>query len=105
MASCLTGVGAINRTPALAAKPNFGMKFFIDTAGLPEIRSLAGGGMTNSVTTNPSRTAKSVGKPRPILPDKGLMVVGPGSEAGGEPLCGLSLCCNHLRDHGRNRNS
>jgi transaldolase len=38
------------------------MKFFIDTADLAEIRSLAGSGLLDGVTTNPSLIAKSGGK-------------------------------------------
>jgi transaldolase len=38
------------------------MKFFIDTADLTEIRSLASSGLLDGVTTNPSLIAKSGGK-------------------------------------------
>ncbi|MFN7634546.1 MAG: transaldolase family protein, partial [Acetobacteraceae bacterium] len=35
------------------------MKFFVDTADVSEIRSLAGMGLLDGVTTNPSLIAKS----------------------------------------------
>ena len=40
------------------------MKFFVDTADLAEIRDMAGAGMVDGVTTNPSLIAKSG---RPLL--------------------------------------
>jgi transaldolase len=43
----------------VAQEPSTGMKFFVDTADIAEIRDLAATGLVDGVTTNPSLVAKT----------------------------------------------
>lgn len=52
------------------------MKFFIDTADLAEIRSLASSGLLDGVTTNPSLIAKSGGDFKDVI--KAICAIVPG---------------------------
>ena len=53
------------------------MKFFVDTADVAEIRSLAASGLLDGVTTNPSLVAKTGKKFLDILSDICAVVPGP----------------------------
>jgi transaldolase len=53
------------------------MKFFIDTADLTEIRSLASSGLLDGVTTNPSLIAKSGGKFADVIAQICEIIPGP----------------------------
>ena len=53
------------------------MKFFIDTADLTEIRSLARSGLLDGVTTNPSLIAKNGGKFSDVIAEICKIVPGP----------------------------
>jgi transaldolase len=53
------------------------MKFFIDTADLTEIRSLASSGLLDGVTTNPTLIAKSGGKFAEVIAQICEIVPGP----------------------------
>ena len=53
------------------------MKFFIDTADLTEIRSLASSGLLDGVTTNPSLIAKNGGKFSDVIAEICKIVPGP----------------------------
>jgi transaldolase len=53
------------------------MKFFIDTADLTEIRSLASSGLLDGVTTNPSLIAKSGRKFADVIAEICAIVPGP----------------------------
>jgi transaldolase len=53
------------------------MKFFIDTASVPEIREAAALGLLDGVTTNPSLLSKEKGDPREILREITKIVDGP----------------------------
>lgn len=53
------------------------MKFFIDTADLTEIRSLASSGLLDGVTTNPSLVAKSGRDFKEVIKDICAVVPGP----------------------------
>ena len=53
------------------------MKFFIDTADLTEIRSLASSGLLDGVTTNPSLIAKSGGDFKAVIKEICAIVPGP----------------------------
>ena len=53
------------------------MKFFIDTADLAEIRSLASSGLLDGVTTNPSLVAKSGKDFKEVIRDICAIVQGP----------------------------
>ncbi len=53
------------------------MKFFIDTADLAEIRSLASSGLLDGVTTNPSLVAKSGRDFKEVIRDICAIVPGP----------------------------
>jgi transaldolase len=53
------------------------MKFFIDTASLPEIQEAASLGLLDGVTTNPSLLSKEKGAPREILREITKIVDGP----------------------------
>jgi transaldolase len=53
------------------------MKFFIDTADLAEIRSLASSGLLDGVTTNPSLVAKSGKDFKEVIKDICAIVPGP----------------------------
>jgi transaldolase len=53
------------------------MKFFIDTADLAEIRSLASSGLLDGVTTNPSLVAKSGKDFKEVIKDICTIVPGP----------------------------
>jgi transaldolase len=53
------------------------MKFFVDTADVSEIRSLAGSGLLDGVTTNPSLIAKSGRKMSEVIAEICAIVDGP----------------------------
>ncbi len=53
------------------------MKFFLDTAHLPDIRAAAELGLVDGVTTNPSLLAKEDGEPRQVVADIAKLVDGP----------------------------
>ncbi len=53
------------------------MKFFVDTADIAEIKSLAESGLLDGVTTNPSLVAKTGKKMRDIIADICDVVQGP----------------------------
>jgi len=53
------------------------MKFFVDTAEVPEIRSLAEAGLVDGVTTNPSLIAKSGRKMAEIIAEICAITPGP----------------------------
>jgi transaldolase len=53
------------------------MKFFVDTADLGEIKSLAESGLLDGVTTNPSLVAKSGKKMRDVIAEICAIVPGP----------------------------
>lgn len=53
------------------------MKFFVDTADVSEIRSLAGSGLLDGVTTNPSLIAKSGRKMSEVIAEICALVDGP----------------------------
>jgi transaldolase len=53
------------------------MKFFIDTASVPEIQEAASLGLLDGVTTNPSLLSKEKGAPREILREITKIVEGP----------------------------
>ncbi len=53
------------------------MKFFVDTADVAEIKSLASSGLLDGVTTNPSLVAKSGRKMRDIISEICAIVPGP----------------------------
>jgi transaldolase len=53
------------------------MKFFIDTADLTEIRSLASSGLLDGVTTNPSLIAKSGGNFKEVIAQICEIIPGP----------------------------
>ncbi len=53
------------------------MKFFIDTADLTEIRSLASSGLLDGVTTNPSLIAKNGGKFADVIAQICEIIPGP----------------------------
>ncbi|WP_027283139.1 fructose-6-phosphate aldolase [Rubritepida flocculans] len=53
------------------------MKFFVDTADVAEIRSLAGTGLLDGVTTNPSLIAKSGRKMSEVIAEICALVPGP----------------------------
>jgi transaldolase len=53
------------------------MKFFVDTADVAEIRSLAGMGLLDGVTTNPSLIAKSGRKMSEVIAEICELVPGP----------------------------
>jgi len=53
------------------------MKFFVDTADVAEIKSLAESGLLDGVTTNPSLVAKTGRKMRDIISDICSIVPGP----------------------------
>ena len=53
------------------------MKFFIDTADLTEIRSLAGSGLLDGVTTNPSLIAKNGGAFAKVIAEICEIIPGP----------------------------
>ena len=56
---------------------SLGMKFFVDTADLAEIRDLADTGLLDGVTTNPSLIAKSGGAMRQVIAEICSIVAGP----------------------------
>ena len=53
------------------------MKFFLDTAHLPDIREAERLGLLDGVTTNPSLLAKEGGDPREIVREITKLVAGP----------------------------
>ena len=53
------------------------MKFFVDTAEVSEIRSLAEAGLVDGVTTNPSLIAKSGRKMSEVIAEICQIVSGP----------------------------
>ena len=53
------------------------MKFFVDTAEVPEIRSLAEAGLVDGVTTNPSLIAKSGRQMREVIAEICAITPGP----------------------------
>jgi transaldolase len=53
------------------------MKFFVDTADVTEIRALAGSGLLDGVTTNPSLIAKSGRKMSEVIAEICAIVAGP----------------------------
>ena len=53
------------------------MRIFIDSADVAELRALAGTGLVDGVTTNPSLMAKESGDPRAILKQICRIVQGP----------------------------
>lgn len=53
------------------------MKFFVDTAEVPEIRSLAEAGLVDGVTTNPSLIAKSGRRMAEVIAEICAMIPGP----------------------------
>lgn len=53
------------------------MKFFVDTAEIAEIRALAGSGLLDGVTTNPSLIAKSGRNMREVIAEICAVVDGP----------------------------
>lgn len=53
------------------------MKFFVDSADVSEIRDLAGTGLVDGVTTNPSLVAKAGGKLFDVLKEICALVEGP----------------------------
>ncbi|KZD08382.1 fructose-6-phosphate aldolase [Oceanibaculum pacificum] len=53
------------------------MKFFVDTADVAEIRELAGSGLLDGVTTNPSLIAKSGRKMADVIAEICAVVPGP----------------------------
>ncbi len=53
------------------------MKFFVDTADVAEIRSLAGTGLLDGVTTNPSLIARSGRKMSEVIAEICALVPGP----------------------------
>jgi transaldolase len=53
------------------------MKFFVDTADVAEIRALAGSGLLDGVTTNPSLIAKSGRKMSEVIAEICAIVPGP----------------------------
>lgn len=53
------------------------MKFFVDTADVPEIRSLAEAGLVDGVTTNPSLIAKSGRRMAEVIAEICAIVPGP----------------------------
>lgn len=53
------------------------MKFFVDTADIAEIKSLASSGLLDGVTTNPSLVAKANRSMRDIIADICAVVPGP----------------------------
>ena len=53
------------------------MKFFLDTAHVPDIREAAAAGLVDGITTNPSLLAKEKGDPEEIVRDIAKIVEGP----------------------------
>lgn len=53
------------------------MKFFVDTAEVPEIKSLTESGLLDGVTTNPSLVAKSGKRMRDVIAEICAIVPGP----------------------------
>ncbi len=53
------------------------MKFFLDTAHVPDIREAAAAGLVDGITTNPSLLAKEKGDPGEIIRDIAKIVEGP----------------------------
>jgi transaldolase len=53
------------------------MKFFLDTAHVPDLREAAAAGLIDGVTTNPSLLAKEKGDPRDIIREITKIVDGP----------------------------
>ncbi len=53
------------------------MKFFVDTADVPEIRSLAEAGLVDGVTTNPSLIAKSGRRMAEVIAEICAIIPGP----------------------------
>lgn len=53
------------------------MKFFVDTAEVPEIRSLAEAGLVDGVTTNPSLIAKSGRRMADVIAEICALIPGP----------------------------
>jgi transaldolase len=53
------------------------MKFFLDTAHVPDLREAAAAGLIDGVTTNPSLLAKEKGDPRDVIREITKIVDGP----------------------------
>ncbi len=53
------------------------MKFFLDTAHVPDIREASAAGLVDGITTNPSLLAKEKGDPGEIIRDIAKIVEGP----------------------------
>ena len=53
------------------------MKFFLDTAHIPDIREASDAGLCDGVTTNPSLLSKEDGDPREIVAGIAKLVDGP----------------------------
>ena len=53
------------------------MKFFLDTAHVPDIREAAAAGLVDGITTNPSLLSKEKGEPVEIVRDIAKIVEGP----------------------------
>src|SRR3954470_16436029 len=64
-------------TAGVAGERSEAMKFFVDTADIAEIKSLAASGLLDGVTTNPSLVAKSGRKIAEVIREICELVPGP----------------------------
>lgn len=79
------------------------MKFFVDTADVAEIKSLAASGLLDGVTTNPSLIAKSGGKIKDVIAQVCKVVPGPVSaEVASTNFDGMMAEAHVLREIARN---
>ena len=79
------------------------MKFFVDTADVAEIKSLAESGLLDGVTTNPSLVAKAGRKMHDIIADICAIIPGPVSaEVAAPDFKGMMAEAHVLREIARN---
>jgi transaldolase len=79
------------------------MKFFVDTADVAEIKSLASSGLLDGVTTNPSLVAKSGGKFADVIAQICKIVSGPVSaEVAATDFDGMMREAHVLREIAKN---
>jgi len=79
------------------------MKFFVDTAEVEEIRDLAGTGLVDGVTTNPSLIAKSGRKMAEVIAEICAITPGPVSaEVTATDYAGMLAEGRYLRDIAKN---
>lgn len=79
------------------------MKFFVDTADVAEIKSLAESGLLDGVTTNPSLVAKTGRKMHDVIADICAIIPGPVSaEVAAPDFKGMMAEAHVLREIARN---